>query len=159
MRNILAASQANNRRDEITGLLYSDGKRFLQAIEGADPQLTRTLDRIRADRRHRAIVILSDRATEQRAFGRWAMAQRAPGDGAEAFLAQISSLGAGASPTVRATFEGLASVRTAAWGGTSQKFCAPHKVSGTRVPLMAFRAPCTTRILPLLRSQRYAEAT
>ena len=114
LREILATSQANNRRDGITGLLYSDGKRFLQAIEGADPQLTRRLHRIREDRRHRAIVILSDRAIEQREFGSWAMADRQPGGEAEAFLAQVSSLVAGASPNVRATFESLASVRTRA---------------------------------------------
>lgn len=114
LREILAASQVNNRRDGITGLLYSDGRRFLQAIEGEEPHLTRTLERIREDRRHRAIVILSDRAIDHCEFGSWAMAQREPGDGAEAFLAQVSSLVAGASPNVRATFEGLASVRTAA---------------------------------------------
>ncbi|MEP9360061.1 BLUF domain-containing protein [Sphingomonas sp. KR3-1] len=114
LREILAASKANNRRDGITGLLFFDGKRFLQAIEGEDPQLATTLDRIREDRRHRAIVILSDRSIEQREFGSWAMAERQAGDEAEAFLAQVSSLVAGASPNVRATFEGLASVRTTA---------------------------------------------
>jgi hypothetical protein len=114
LREILAASQANNRRDDITGLLYSDGKRFLQAIEGDEPQVTRTLERIRDDRRHRAIVILSDQDIAERAFGRWAMAERRPGEGAEAFLAQVSALVAGASPNIRATFEGLAGMRNAA---------------------------------------------
>lgn len=114
LREILAASQANNRRDGITGLLYSDGKRFLQAIEGDEPHLSRTLERIRDDRRHRAIVILSDRVIAKPEFGSWSMAERRPGEGAEAFLAQVSALVAGASPNIRATFEGLASVRNAA---------------------------------------------
>ncbi|MBC9033840.1 BLUF domain-containing protein [Sphingomonas sp. JC676] len=114
LTGILAASRANNRRDGITGLLYSDGKRFLQAIEGEEPDLTRTLDRIRADCRHRAIVILSNRAIEAREFGSWEMAERRPGVEAQAFLTQVSTLVAGASANVRATFEGLANVRTAA---------------------------------------------
>jgi hypothetical protein len=108
---ILSASQINNRRDGITGLLYFDGKRFLQAIEGDGPTLGRTFERIRADRRHRAIVILSDRDVTAREFGSWAMASREEDGDAEAFLGQISQLVAEASPSVRATFEGLAATR------------------------------------------------
>ncbi len=111
---ILGTSQVNNRRDGITGLLYFDGKRFLQAIEGEDPMLSLTLERIRADPRHRAVVILSDRTIDAREFGAWAMAERRPGSDAEPFLAQVSSLAAQASPNIRATFEGLANARRAA---------------------------------------------
>ena len=111
---ILGASQANNRRDDITGLLYFDGKRFLQAIEGEEPHLTRTLERIRADARHRAIVVLSDRDVETREFGSWAMASRRPGEDARAFIAQVAALVRNASPDIRATFEGLATARATA---------------------------------------------
>ncbi|MBC9033913.1 BLUF domain-containing protein [Sphingomonas sp. JC676] len=114
LHEILVTSQINNRRDGITGLLYSDGKRFLQAIEGHEPQITQTLERIREDGRHRAIVILSNRQIDEREFGSWAMAERCAGDGADAFLSQVSVLVAGASPPVRGTFEGLVRVRTAA---------------------------------------------
>jgi hypothetical protein len=114
LRDILSVSQVNNRRDGITGLLYSDGKRFLQAIEGEDVSIARTLARIGVDCRHRAIVILSDKPIDERGFGSWAMAERRPGEGAQAFLAQVSGLVAGAPPSIRATFEGLASVRNAA---------------------------------------------
>ncbi|MBU3076336.1 BLUF domain-containing protein [Sphingomonas quercus] len=111
---ILTVSQANNRRDGITGLLYFDGRRFLQAIEGDGPMLDRVLMRIRADDRHRAVVLLSDRSVASREFGSWAMASRHSHDDAEAFLAQVSRLVATASPNVRGTFEGLAAARRAA---------------------------------------------
>jgi len=39
---ILDASRELNLRDSITGLLYSDGKRFMQVIEGP-PVETKTL--------------------------------------------------------------------------------------------------------------------
>jgi len=111
---ILRVSQVNNRRDGITGLLYFDGKRFLQAIEGDDARLESRLKRIRNDSRHRAIVILSDRQVVSREFGTWSMARRRSGEDEAAFIAQVSELVRAASPNVRATFEGLAMVRKAA---------------------------------------------
>jgi hypothetical protein len=111
---ILAVSQRNNGRDGLTGLLYSDGKRFLQALEGEDAVLSRALARIEKDPRHRAIVILSDRDVPSREFGDWSMAHRAPGTDAERFLQRVGDLVATASPQVRATFTGFAEVRRAA---------------------------------------------
>lgn len=111
---ILAVSQRNNSRDGLTGLLYSDGKRFLQALEGEGEALGRALARIEKDPRHRAIVILSDRDVATREFGEWSMAHRAPGIDAERFLQRVGDLVASASPQVRATFTGFAEVRRAA---------------------------------------------
>jgi hypothetical protein len=112
--DILAVSQRNNRRDGLTGLLYSDGKRFLQALEGDEDVISRALARIEKDPRHRAIVILSDRNVPAREFGDWSMAHRAPGSDAEVFLQRVGDLVAAASPQVRATFTGFAEVRRAA---------------------------------------------
>jgi len=111
---ILATSQRNNTRDAITGLLYFDGKRFLQALEGESVALDRALTRIEKDPRHRAIVILSDRDVAAREFGDWAMAHRAPGADADAFVAKIADLVERASPSVRATFTSFAETRRAA---------------------------------------------
>lgn len=111
---ILATSQRNNARDGLTGLLYSDGKRFLQALEGEEETISRALSRIEKDPRHRAIVILSDRDVDAREFGNWSMAHRAPGMDAEKFLQRVGDLVATASPQVRATFTGIAEVRRAA---------------------------------------------
>lgn len=111
---ILHTSRANNRCDGITGFLYSDGRRFLQALEGPADKVLATVARIRADDRHRAIVILSQREVTEREFGEWAMAHYLPGQDAEAFIARVAALTANASPSVRATFEGFAQVRRAA---------------------------------------------
>lgn len=111
---ILAVSRANNRRDGLTGLLYADGRRFLQALEGEDEVLTAALHRIRADPRHRAVVILSERDIAAREFGEWAMAEPVADADAAAFVARVEQLVANATPSVRATFESFVRLRYAA---------------------------------------------
>jgi hypothetical protein len=111
---ILAVSRANNRRDGITGLLYSDSARFLQALEGPEDAVEAAFARIKADARHRAIVVLSRRIVDAREFGDWDMAHRIPGADAEQIIAQVGELARNAAPDVRATFEGFVQVRRAA---------------------------------------------
>lgn len=111
---ILAASRANNARDGITGLLYSDSARFLQALEGPAEQVEAAFERIRRDPRHRAIVLLSRRTIDAREFGDWSMAHRTAGTDGERFIARIGELAADAAADVRATFEGFVKVRRAA---------------------------------------------
>jgi len=111
---ILAASRRNNARDGLTGLLYADGRRFLQALEGEAPAVERALERISADPRHRAVVVLSCRDVEAREFGTWSMAERVAGADGDAFVAHVRGLIANASPTVRATFDGFVQLRRAA---------------------------------------------
>ena len=112
--SILAVSRANNRRDSITGLLYSDGKRFLQVLEGPQDKVTSAFARIKLDSRHRAIVVLSERAIDVPEFGEWDMAHRAPGDETDAFLQRLDVLVNQTSPNVRATFEGFAKIHRGA---------------------------------------------
>ncbi|KTT76264.1 BLUF domain-containing protein [Sphingomonas endophytica] len=112
---ILDTSRRNNARDGVTGLLYADGRRFLQALEGEPHMVEAAFARIIGDPRHRAIVMLSQREVETREFGAWAMAERAPAEADEAALmARIASLIAGAEPAVKATFESFARLRRAA---------------------------------------------
>ncbi|MFN3435326.1 MAG: BLUF domain-containing protein [Sphingomonas sp.] len=111
---ILAQSRRNNARARVTGLLFFDGKRFLQALEGDDAQVDATFARIQQDERHHALVVLSNRAIEAREFGEWAMAYSAPADDHVAALDRVAKLTANADPAVRATFEGFAKVRRAA---------------------------------------------
>ncbi len=111
---ILAVSRANNARDAITGLLYSDGKRFLQALEGPSAAVEAAFARIRSDPRHRAVVVLSRREVSAREFGEWAMAHRGDDADGDAFVARVGQLAAQAAPSVRATFEGFAKLRSAA---------------------------------------------
>ena len=112
--SILAVSRRNNRRAEVSGLLYADGKRFLQALEGPKDVVEATFERIRLDPRHRAPVILSRREVQDREFGNWDMAERLPGEDADSFIHRIEKLVAGADASVRATFDGLVQLRHAA---------------------------------------------
>jgi hypothetical protein len=108
---IVDKSRRNNRRDAITGLLFHDGTRFLQALEGPDGKVRAAFARIKADPRHLGVVILSERQVEAREFGEWEMASRAVTDSEDALVARLSALAAKAAPAVRATFDGLARVR------------------------------------------------
>lgn len=112
--NILMVSRRNNDAAGVTGLLYTDGTRFLQVLEGERDKVDATLDRIMADRRHHAIVILSDREVVEREFGKWAMAHRLPTDSADTLDDKLTRLMQGASDNIRHTFLGLVAARRAA---------------------------------------------
>ena len=108
---ILAVSRDLNQRDSITGLLYSDGKRFMQVIEGPPAETEACMERIRRDLRHKALVQLVRRPVEARAFGEWSMAHYPPGSDADAFVERVAALVADAPVSIRATFEGFAQER------------------------------------------------
>ncbi len=74
IEEILLTSRRRNMAAGVTGLLVFDGRRFLQALEGDEPRVTAAFDRISADRRHRAVVLLSRREVPERQFGDWSMA-------------------------------------------------------------------------------------
>jgi hypothetical protein len=111
---ILYVSRARNLEDSITGLLYSDGKRFMQVIEGPPEQTEACMQRIRRDLRHKAIVVLVHRLVDARAFGDWSMAHYEPGSDADAFEAQVGALVAGTPASIRATFRGFVRERSKA---------------------------------------------
>lgn len=109
--DILRTSRRNNGRDGITGLLYADGVRFLQALEGPEEAVEAAYARIKTDPRHKAQVVLSRREVEAREFGNWEMAERRPSQHGEAFIYRVEGLTAGASPNVRATFDSFMRVK------------------------------------------------
>lgn len=104
---ILQQSRHNNALDGITGLLWSDGRSFLQAIEGPKASVIATFARIRADSRHHSLVVLEDRPIEAREFGGWNMAHRRSSDAADAYDTQMRRLLVNASDMVRAHFTSL----------------------------------------------------
>lgn len=112
--DVLLSSRRNNTRDQITGLLYADQGRFLQALEGPEDAVDATFQRIRQDDRHFGVVVLSRRTVDVREFGEWAMAHRSPGQAVEPFLARVERLVSKSDPVVAATFTGLVRHRTAA---------------------------------------------
>ena len=76
---ILSVSRRNNHADGITGLLLYVGYRFLQALEGEPHRVQRAYERIKADPRHRAVVMLSSYEVTARSFGDWSMASQRVG--------------------------------------------------------------------------------
>jgi hypothetical protein len=111
LQRILLVSRRNNTREGITGLLFFDGMRFLQALEGDPARVVAAYARIASDARHRGVVELSRREIDDREFGRWAMASRTAMEGESAMLDRVAELVADASPTVQATFTGFAQIR------------------------------------------------
>jgi hypothetical protein len=108
---VVEQSRHNNALDGVTGLLWSDSKRFLQVLEGTSESVGTTFARIKQDPRHHAIVVLHDRPIEKRQFGSWTMAQRRPGDNADAFDEQMRRALENASESVRGNFLGLIAAR------------------------------------------------
>ncbi len=113
--DILAQSRRNNHADGITGLLLYDGYHFLQALEGDPARVRHAIDRIKADPRHRAMVVLCWREVDEPSFGGKSMAaQRVPigNGGTVAYL--VDSLTEEVDPIVRSIFRDVARYRIAA---------------------------------------------
>lgn len=74
LAEILGASDRNNRRDGLTGVLMRHDGRFLQAIEGRRVDVDRLMDRLGLDPRHENLRLLSDQDVPERLFRNWPMA-------------------------------------------------------------------------------------
>lgn len=70
---ILQASQRNNQRDDITGLLTYSEAVFVQFLEGPSESINRLMNRLQGDPRHRDIIILSEGSDHVRIFPGWDM--------------------------------------------------------------------------------------
>ncbi len=74
VESILFSARRCNNRAEITGLLISSPAHFMQVLEGDEAVVRATYDRICADDRHHAHVILREVEVDERQFGEWTMA-------------------------------------------------------------------------------------
>ena len=70
---IMVAARANNAMDGLTGLLWTDGKRFAQVLEGDSSAVASLLAKLCLDRRHRDLEVVHDTTIAQRQFGDWSM--------------------------------------------------------------------------------------
>jgi len=73
IRDILAKSQANNRRQAITGALCFSGTWFLQSLEGERAAINRLYNRLCADARHADSQVLSFEEITARDYMDWDM--------------------------------------------------------------------------------------
>jgi hypothetical protein len=116
VERILASSRRNNRRDGITGFLLFNGHRFLQHLEGPPAMVQATFERISADPRHRAVVVLGRKEVDSRIFAKWAMAfervDSALPERRLSLVEQVEALVAGIDPRVADHFVGYARLTT-----------------------------------------------
>lgn len=73
LAGILATSNRNNRRDDLTGALVFDDGWFLQSLEGEQTQVWTAFERIREDERHAGVRLLEFGPRGSRLFGNWWM--------------------------------------------------------------------------------------
>lgn len=104
---ILEQSRRNNAIDGVTGLLWSDGTRFLQVIEGPTASIESTFERILNDHRHHDLSLQHNIPILERQFGGWTMAHRRANDPVDAYDARMRRLLNGASDRVRTPFLSL----------------------------------------------------
>jgi hypothetical protein len=70
---ILAASQTNNAKVNITGALIFNSGIFAQVLEGKQSDIEATFERIQRDPRHGDVQVLAFEPAEGRSFPSWSM--------------------------------------------------------------------------------------
>ena len=103
---ILAVSRRNNRAAGVTGFLVAGNRRFLQLLEGDEAAVRITYNRILADPRHFACVVIDQRHVAECQFAHWDMGQVDPNDAiGRGLLAEtIATID---DPNLRAQFDGF----------------------------------------------------
>lgn len=70
---ILQKARKNNAALDVTGLLVVRGNQFAQALEGEREKVISLFEKIKLDKRHLRIVIISQEEVEARIFPQWEM--------------------------------------------------------------------------------------
>lgn len=73
VQSILASSQRNNPRLELTGALIFNTGVFAQVLEGPRDSVEAAFEKILQDPRHGDVQVLAYGETEQRSFAEWSM--------------------------------------------------------------------------------------
>ncbi|MGB7285355.1 MAG: BLUF domain-containing protein [Salaquimonas sp.] len=61
-------ASTNNQKNEIVGALCFNGRQFGQMLEGPQDAIFKLLDKIRADERHRDMIIVGEKTIRRRYF-------------------------------------------------------------------------------------------
>ena len=110
LAGILEQLRHNNAIDGVRGLLWSDGRSFLQAFEGPRASVEATFARIMRDERHHTLTVISDLRIVKHEFGDWTMVHRRETDPPDIYDARIRRLLSDASDGVRKQFLSLIAV-------------------------------------------------
>jgi hypothetical protein len=76
-------AKRNNAINNVTGVLLTTDKHFMQLLEGEPQQVEQTYQRIRQDSRHTNVRLIFSRNTTQRQFPNWHMGLKHTLDHAE----------------------------------------------------------------------------
>jgi hypothetical protein len=71
--SILASSQRNNARVDVTGALMFNAGCFAQVLEGPRDAVEEVFERIQQDERHGDVSLLAFDPTPERSFANWSM--------------------------------------------------------------------------------------
>ena len=74
IQNILRSAHSFNPTYDLTGMMMLRGGIFLQLLEGAEENVRMLYSKIKADKRHRNLMVLMERETDHRLFSDWSMA-------------------------------------------------------------------------------------
>lgn len=102
---ILRQARANNGLNGVSGLLWTDGRRYLQILEGPPEAVSVIFDKIAEDDRHDGVRILSDTLEPTRLFADWSMASLFPGETDAELQTRLGRLLRSAPADIRAEFE------------------------------------------------------
>ncbi|WP_019517102.1 BLUF domain-containing protein [Sphingomonas sp. Mn802worker] len=105
--DILRQSRANNGLNGISGVLLSDGKRFLQVLEGTPEAIAHVFAQISADPRHAEVRTLNDELDSRRIFSGWTMASMSDKRESDAVRERLQVLLRSAPADIRAEFEDI----------------------------------------------------
>lgn len=94
LRQLLAVSQKNNLRNDITGFLFFNSTYFLQVLEGERAAVNALYRLISTDNRHTNLVLIGASDIVERAFPAWLMGLRESMNSAtqRSFMQAIGSL-------------------------------------------------------------------
>ena len=70
---ILNESRANNKKNEITGMLLYLQERFIQVLEGDEKVVNELYEEIRKDPRHKKVTLILEGNSPHRLFKDWSM--------------------------------------------------------------------------------------
>lgn len=73
LAEIVRACTLRNNENDVTGVLFYENKNFVQALEGEEDDVRRTLARVEKDPRHTNLKVLVDMPIQERSFSGWAM--------------------------------------------------------------------------------------
>lgn len=108
---LAAAAARANAAQGVTGLLAYNGSHFMQLLEGEEAAVEATLDRIAADWRHSALVVIRRGARPGRECPDWSMrAFLTPLSGAGAATRFAADLPVAFAPDTRVVFTSFASL-------------------------------------------------